>query len=134
MKLTSDASVYEIKSSLNPKSIVDLKFTRTAPGFMAGRDGTTYFGTDPKEPWGKLYHKFWPMCRVEGQILTQDGPVDFKGRGVFIHCLQGMKPHFAGESRRCVSFVGNEAYDLPSPQQPTNGTFAISNHPNTPPS
>jgi hypothetical protein len=31
-------------------------------------------------------------------MLTQKGPVDFKGRGQFIHALQGMKPHFAGES------------------------------------
>ena len=96
MNLSEDGKTYTIKSSINPKSVVDLKFTQEAPSMVCGKDGTSYFGTDPKAPWGKMYHKFWPSCRVEGQFLTQQGPVDFKGRGIFIHCLQGMKPHFAG--------------------------------------
>ena len=98
VKLSEDGKTYSINSSINPKSVVDLKFIQDAPPMAVGKDGTTYFGTDPKNPWGKMYHKFWPSCRVEGQMLTQQGPVDFKGRGIFIHCLQGMKPHFAGQS------------------------------------
>ena len=101
MNMGEDGKSYVIKSSTNKKSVVDVKFTQTAPGFVVGRDGTSYFGTDPKKPWGRMIHKFWPMCQVEGHFLTQEGPVDFKGRGIFIHCLQGMKPHFAGMFKSC---------------------------------
>ena len=96
MEIGEDGKSYTIKSTFNKQGIVDLKFTQTAPGFVVGKDGTSYFGTDPKNPWGKMHHKFWPTCQVEGHILTQSGPVNFKGRGLFIHALQGMKPHFAG--------------------------------------
>ena len=96
MTLSEDGKSYTIKSTNSKTSIVDLKFIQSTPGVVVGKDGTSYFGTDPKNPWGRMIHKFWPKCRVEGQILTQDGPVDFTGSGIFIHCLQGMKPHFAG--------------------------------------
>ena len=96
MNLSEDGKSYTIKSTTNKSSIVDLKFTQTSVGFVVGKDGTSYFGTDPQKPWGRMKHIFWPMCQVEGHILTQAGPVDFKGRGIFIHALQGMKPHFAG--------------------------------------
>lgn len=96
MELSEKGTSYHIKSSVNKSSIVDLTFTQIAPGFMVGKDGNSYFGTDPKNPWGRMYHKFWPRCRVEGHILTPSGPVDFKGLGFFSGALQGMKPHFAG--------------------------------------
>lgn len=96
MNLSEDGNSYTIKSSVSKSSIVDLKFTQISPGFVVGKDGTSYFGTDPQKPWGRMIHKFWPRCQVEGQILTQSGPVEFKGLGMFIHALQGMKPHFAG--------------------------------------
>jgi hypothetical protein len=73
-----------------------LKIIRTTPGFVAGKDGKTLYGTDPKNPWGSMKHAFWPRCSVEGEIVTKDGPIDFKGRALFIHALQGMKPHHAG--------------------------------------
>ena len=97
MEVSENGKTYTIKSSVDKKSIVDLKFTQGAPGFMIGKDGTSYFGTDPQQPWGRMIHKFWPKCDVEGHILTQSGPVDFKGKGLFIPALQGMKPHFAGK-------------------------------------
>jgi len=73
-----------------------LKFTQACPGIVIGKNGTSYFGTDPEKYWGREIHKFWPRCQVEGQILSPGGPVDFKGKGLFVHALQGMKPHFAG--------------------------------------
>lgn len=96
MELSEDGKSYVIKSSVNKTSVVDLKFTQQAPGLVVGKDGTSSFGTDPQKPWGRMRHAFWPKCHVEGHILTQVGPVNFKGRGIFIHALQGMKPHFAG--------------------------------------
>ncbi|KAK3706949.1 putative cell survival pathways protein [Vermiconidia calcicola] len=104
MDLSEDGKTYVIKSSVNKTSIVDLNFTQTCPGFVAGKDGTSYFGTDPQKPWGRMIHKFWPRCAVEGHILTQNGPVNFKGKGVFIHALQGMKPHFAAAKWNFLNF------------------------------
>ncbi|KAK5004369.1 putative cell survival pathways protein [Elasticomyces elasticus] len=102
--LSQDGESYTIKSSTNRKSIVDLKVTKDAPGFVVGNDGTSYFGTDPQKPWGRMRHAFWPRCRVEGSILTQGGELDFKGRGFFVHALQGMKPHHAAARWNFVNF------------------------------
>jgi len=104
MDISEKGESYTIKSNTNKSSIVDLKFTRTAPGFVAGKNGTSNFGTDPAKPWGKLKHIFWPRCQVEGTILTQQGPIDFKGRGMFVHALQGMKPHFAAAKWNFANF------------------------------
>ena len=103
MELSEDGKSYTIKSNVNKTSIVDLKFTQISPGLVVGKDGTSYFGTDPKNPWGRMFHKFWPRCRVEGHMLTQAGPVDFKGLGLYVGALQGMKPHFAGMYRKWVT-------------------------------
>ena len=96
--LSEDGTSYTLKSAVNDNSMVNLKFTRTAPGFQIGKDGKTLYGTDLEKPWGSMRHAFWPRCVVEGEIATKDGPVDFKGRGLFIMALQGMKPHHAGMS------------------------------------
>ena len=100
--LSADGAAYTIKSARNEKSLVDLKVTRSAPGFVVGENGTSYFGTDLQSPWGSMRHVFWPRCKVEGGITTPDGYIDFQ-RGLFIHALQGMKPHHAGQSRPCPS-------------------------------
>lgn len=98
VELSEDGTFYTIKSAADESALVNLKVTRKTPGFVAGKDGISNFGTDPAYPWGKVRHAFWPRCDVEGTIITKDGEVDFKGRGIFIHALQGMKPHHAGES------------------------------------
>lgn len=104
MELSEDGSFYTIKSATNENSLVNLKFIRTAPGFVAGQNGTSYFGTDPKSPWGSMRHAFWPRCKVEGSIITKTGEVDFKGLGLFIHALQGMKPHHAAARWNFANF------------------------------
>ncbi|KAK5109010.1 hypothetical protein LTR62_007644 [Meristemomyces frigidus] len=104
MELSEDGRSYVVKSTINKGSVVDLRFTQASPGFMAGKNGTTTYGTDAAKPWGRMKHLFWPRCKVEGSILTQAGPVDFTGRGVFIHALQGMKPHFAAARWNFANF------------------------------
>ena len=94
--LSEDGSQYTIKSAANENSIVNLTITRMAPGFHIGKDGKSYFGTDPDNPWGSMRHAFWPRNKVEGSIITTAGELDCKGKGLFIHALQGMKPHHAG--------------------------------------
>ena len=96
LTLNEEGTAYTIKSAVNDNSLVNLTFTRVTPGFVVGNDGTSYYGTDPNNPWGSMHHAFWPRCAVEGTITTKEQTYDFKGRGVFIHALQGMKPHHAG--------------------------------------
>ncbi|KAL9640309.1 MAG: hypothetical protein Q9164_000359 [Protoblastenia rupestris] len=95
---------YTIKSVVNEESIVNLTVSRTAPGFHVGRDGKSYFGTDPTKPWGSMRHAFWPRCQVQGSIITKSEEIDFRGRGLFIHALQGMKPHHAAARWNFVDF------------------------------
>lgn len=95
MTISADGKSYTVKSTVNPECTVDLTFTQAAPGFMAGKDGTSYFG--PTKPPGRIWHKFWPRCKVEGTMTTKDGPLNMQGKAIFIHALQGMKPHFACE-------------------------------------
>jgi hypothetical protein len=98
LTLNEEGTAYTIKSAVNEDCLVNLTITRVTPGFCAGKDGTSTFGTDPANPWGSMRHVFWPRCKVEGTIVTRDREVDFTGRGFFAHALQGMKPHHLGTS------------------------------------
>lgn len=71
--LNEEGDAYHIKSTVNPDSIVDLKFTRKAPGFVVGKDGTSYFGTDPKNPWGS-------MSTVSGPVAPWRAPSPLRRR------------------------------------------------------
>lgn len=106
IELSEDGTTYTLKSMTNQKSIVNLTVKRVAPGFQVGKDGKTYYGTDPKAPWGSMRHAFWPRNTVEGTIVTEDGPIDFKGKALFIHALQGMKPHHAAAKWTFIDFQG----------------------------
>jgi hypothetical protein len=104
LTLNEEGDSYTIKSTVNSGAQVDIKFSRIAPGFVVGKDGTSYFGTDPKNPWGSMRHAFWPRCAVEGSITTKDQTYDLGGRGVFIMALQGMKPHHAAARWNFINF------------------------------
>ena len=104
IELSEDGTTYTIKSMTNQNSLVNLTFKRTAPGFTVGKDGTSYFGTDPAAPWGTIRHAFWPRNVVEGSIVTPDGPVDFKGKGLYSFAIQGMKPHHAAGKWDFINF------------------------------
>ncbi|KAJ5832376.1 oxidative stress survival Svf1-like protein [Penicillium riverlandense] len=104
LTLNEEADAYVLKSTVSPNCLVDLTFKRTTPGFVVGKNGTSYFGTDPKNPWGSMSHAFWPRCTVEGTITTPDQAYDMAGRGVFIHALQGMKPHHAAARWNFINF------------------------------
>ncbi|KAJ5423996.1 hypothetical protein N7491_009212 [Penicillium cf. griseofulvum] len=104
LTLNEEGNSYTIKSTVNSGALVDIKFTQTAPGFVVGKDGTSYFGTDAKNPWGSMRHAFWPRCSVEGSIATKDQTYDLGGRGVFIMALQGMKPHHAAARWNFINF------------------------------
>lgn len=98
VSLSPDGTTYTIKSAVNDDNICNLVVKKTAPGFMAGEDGTTYFGTDHKNPWGQMRHVFWPRTSVTGTMQTKSKTYKMDGRAIFIHALQGMKPHHAAAS------------------------------------
>lgn len=103
--LSPDGNSYHIKSSVSKKAIIDLTFTRTAPGVMAGRNGTTTYGTDLAKPWGSMRHAYWPRCSVTGSIVTpSSGAIDLSGRGMFVHALQGMRPNLAAATHNFCNF------------------------------
>ena len=102
--LNEDATSYSVKSAVSEECIVNVTFNRTTPGFHVGLDGNSYFGTDPEHPWGTMRHRFWPRCQVEGSFITKDGEIDLKGRGIFVHALQGMYPHHAAAQWKFVNF------------------------------
>jgi hypothetical protein len=106
VELNAAGDAYTIKSTTNMKAVVNLTFQREGPGFVAGTNGTTYYGTDPTKPWGSMKHSFWPRCAVTGSVLTQGGEVKLDGTGVYVHALQGMKPH------HCGKIISSQALDL----------------------
>ncbi|KAH6958236.1 hypothetical protein HG530_014447 [Fusarium avenaceum] len=106
VELSEDGNSYTIKSMNDQNAIVNLKITRTAPGFKAGATGTTLYGTDMENPWGSIRHAFWPRCTSEGSITTKDGALDLKGKTFFVYALQGMKPHHAACKWNFINFQG----------------------------
>jgi hypothetical protein len=104
--LNDDNTAYTLKITVNPQTIVNFTMTRNSPGFKIGRDGATLFGPDKAKPWGSMKHLFWPRCTVDGVILVNGAPLDVKGRGLFIHALQGMKPHHAARKWNFCNFQG----------------------------
>jgi hypothetical protein len=95
---------FTIKSKLDPETLIDLKVTRAARGFMIGKDGRTNYGEDLNDPWGCIRHLFWPKCQAEGKLTVKGEELDMAGRAIFIMALQGMKPHHAAAKWGFVSF------------------------------
>ncbi|EXJ78554.1 survival factor 1 [Capronia coronata CBS 617.96] len=104
LELNEAGDTYTIKSAVNDNCIVNVTLTRTAPGFQLGNDGTSYFGTDPANPWGSLRHAFWPRCTVSGTVKTPSKEYDMTGRGLYVYALQGMKPHHLAVRWNFVNF------------------------------
>ncbi len=110
IELSDDGLSYSVKSHNDDEVVVNLTITRTAPGFEAGKTGRTLFGTDLRHPWGSMRHVFWPRCVAAGTITTKaDGPIDLAGgRAMFVHALQGMKPHHLAARWNFANFQGPE--------------------------
>ncbi|KAG9240061.1 oxidative stress survival, Svf1-like protein [Calycina marina] len=106
-ELSEDGTEYSLKSMTNKKALVNLKVKKSAPGFVVGMNGKSTYGTDSTAPWGSLRHAFWPRNTVTGSITTEDGPVDFTGKGLYIMALQFGKPHHLAKKWNFANFQGN---------------------------
>ncbi|KAF6012203.1 hypothetical protein HII13_001776 [Brettanomyces bruxellensis] len=129
---------YTINSSVTPKSeVINLKLVHVGEGVIFGKDGTTYYGTDPENPWGSMRHLFWPRCRATGEIICRkyrqpkedetDGNGEFldwdstneklkiseekfeikNGLGMYVMAMQGMKPHHAAAAWDFLNYQSN---------------------------
>lgn len=111
VELSEDGTSYIMKSNVTEDSIVDLTFTKISPGVIVGKDGTTYYGEDIKNPWGSMRHVFWPRNKVTGTIdLKSKGKkIEFNSGesqcfSMFVGAIQGMKPHHAAAKWNFLNF------------------------------
>lgn len=127
-ELSTDGNSYNLKSTTNKQAIVDVQVQRAAPGFVAGKDGVSHFGTDPAKPWGSMRHAFWPRCTASGTIMTKDGPINFDGgQAMFVMAIQGMKPHHAAAKWNFFDFQGPtfSAITMEFTTPPSYGTTTV---------
>ncbi|QPG73738.1 hypothetical protein FOA43_001051 [Brettanomyces nanus] len=137
--LSEDGTTYTINSSVNLRSeVIDLKLVHIGQGIKFGKDGTTYYGLDPENPWGSMRHIFWPRCHVSGEIVTREyrqpeldeqsesgeylelDSTDAKllikeesakltdALGMYVMALQGMKPQHAAASWDFLNYQSPE--------------------------
>ena len=104
LELNEAGDTYTIKSAANDNCIVNLTVTRKAPGFQVGSDGTSYFGTDPANPWAHMRHAFWPRCTVSGTMQTPSKVYKIDGKALYVYALQGAKPHHLAARWNFVNF------------------------------
>ena len=102
--MSDSGDSYSIKSAVNDDCIVNITVDREAPGFVVGKDGTSHFGTDHANPWGSMRHAFWARCSAKGTMQTKTKMYNIQGRALFIHALQGMKPHHAAAKWNFISY------------------------------
>ncbi|CAG8443928.1 10861_t:CDS:2 [Ambispora leptoticha] len=106
IKLNDDCNKYDV--TLNHKSELTVQFglERVDRGFKIG-EGKTYFGEDQKS--GFVEHKFWPKCKVTGHIVVDGRAFDISGTGLFVHAIQGMKPHLIATRWNFLNFQAPDA-------------------------
>lgn len=106
IELSEDGNTYTFKSAVNPESIVDVTITKEAPAVIIGENGTSYYGTDIKNPWGSMRHAFWPRNNVKGTIKLGEKEIDIDGKSMYVMALQGMKPHHAASTWNFLNYQG----------------------------
>ncbi|CAI5757791.1 unnamed protein product [Candida verbasci] len=109
----TDNKIYKFISKVQPESIIEFEMERISDGIIFGNDGFTYYGEDPKQPWGSMRHLFWPRCKINGKIITKNfGEIKIEnGLTMFVMALQGMKPHHAAKSWNFLNFQ-SENYSI----------------------
>jgi len=69
-------------------------------------DSFSNYGEDPEKPWGYMRHIFWPRAHVTGTVIANGHAFDAKGLGMYVHAVQGMKPHHAACKWNFGNFQG----------------------------
>jgi Svf1-like C-terminal lipocalin-like domain/Svf1-like N-terminal lipocalin domain len=69
-------------------------------------DSYSYYGEDHNNPWGYMRHIFWPRTHVTGSVIANGHVIDVKGLGMYVHAVQGMKPHHCANKWNFGNFQG----------------------------
>jgi hypothetical protein len=104
--LNPECNKYTVNLTHSTELIVSFEFERVDRGFKIG-EGKTYFGQDKST--GFVEHKFWPKGNVKGNIIVDGRAFDVTGVGLFVHAIQGMRPHLIASRWNFVSFQSDDA-------------------------
>lgn len=99
--LNPECDKYSVQLTHEKELLVIFDFKRVDRGFKIG-GGKTYFGKDRSA--GFVEHKFWPKCEVNGTIVVDGKAFDISGSGLFVHAIQGMRPHLIASRWNFVNF------------------------------
>lgn len=112
---TTDAGEdkYSITANLDADLQLSWSFTRPASvqGWKLGsgpKGGFSYFGSNLGSPEGYVIHRFWPVAESEGHIISQGGAIDAKGKGMFVHAIQGMRPNLVAAKWNFANFQAKD--------------------------
>jgi hypothetical protein len=104
---------YTVTANLGLDLQVSLEVKRPAsiPGYKVGKGptgGYSYFGTDPLKPDGYVIHRFWPRFQATGHLIRGGKAEPFKGNGMFVHAIQGMRPNLVASAWNFAHFQSEE--------------------------
>ncbi|CAG8467127.1 8977_t:CDS:2 [Ambispora gerdemannii] len=105
IKLDDTCTRYKVTLNHKTELTVEFEIERVDRSFKIG-EGKTYFGKDQK---GFVEHKFWPKCKVTGNIVVDGRAFDVSGTGLFVHAIQSMKPHLIATRWNFLSFQAPNA-------------------------
>ncbi|KIS66729.1 uncharacterized protein UMAG_04793 [Mycosarcoma maydis] len=100
---------YSITANLGKDLQLSWSFTRPSAvkGWKLGsgpKGGFSYFGSNLGSPEGYVIHRFWPVAESDGHIISQGSAIDAKGKGMFVHAIQGMRPNLVAAKWNFANF------------------------------
>lgn len=104
---------YTITANLDADLQLSYSFTRPAQskGWKLGagpKGGFSYFGANLGSPDGYVIHRFWPVAESEGHIISKGAAIDAKGKGMFVHAIQGMRPNLVAAKWNFANFQAQD--------------------------
>lgn len=110
---TEAGDKYTITANLDAELQISWSFTRPAgvQGWKLGagpKGGFSYFGSNVGSPDGYVIHRFWPVAESEGHIIAKGAAIDAKGRGMFVHAIQGMRPNLVAAKWNFANFQAHD--------------------------
>jgi hypothetical protein len=100
---------YTVRANLSEDLQVSVEVVRPMgiPGFKIGsgpNGGYSYFGKEGEKPEGYVIHRFWPRTISEGTVIHRGKARMFKGPGIFVHAIQGMRPNLVATRWNFANF------------------------------
>ncbi|PWY97335.1 oxidative stress survival, Svf1-like protein [Testicularia cyperi] len=104
---------YTITANLDAELQLSYSFVRPADtkGWKLGagpKGGFSYFGSNLGSPDGYVIHRFWPVAESEGHIIHKGAAIEAKGRGMFVHAIQGMRPNLVAARWNFANFQAED--------------------------